>query len=171
MNRDHWNGYAFTRWQDLLPVAERLQGANHTTLRRQMDIARIAAPTGAESQRAHAIFDADTPLHCTVGSHRVHCPGIGDNGRGLAAMLALADILQAPAVVRMMKRPIELVATVGEEGEGNLLGHDTTSTVAMHAICRVPWPSSCSMVPVTRRSCTCRRIAAPAGTHSRQRWT
>ena len=122
MNQDHWNGHAFTRWQDLLPVAERLQGANHTTLRRQMDIARIAAPTGAESQRAHAIFDANTPLHCTVDAHRVHCPGIGDNGRGLAAMLALADILRAPTVARMMKRPIELVATVGEEGEGNLLG-------------------------------------------------
>ena len=122
MNRDHWNGYAFTRWQDLLPVAERLQAANHTTLRHQMDIARIAAPTGAESQRAHAIFDANTPLHCTVDAHRVHCPGIGDNGRGLAAMLALADILRAPTVARMMKRPIELVATVGEEGEGNLLG-------------------------------------------------
>ncbi len=163
---DPWSRPSFAGWRELLPVAEQLQAANHATLQRQIDIARIAAPTGEESRRADAIgallrgsgctvrvdevgnvhgtivpphvhasvapvtglahldtvFDADTPLHCTVNAQRVHCPGISDNGRGLAAMLALADILQVPAVSRMLKRPIDLVATVGEEGEGNLRG-------------------------------------------------
>lgn len=48
--------------------------------------------------------------------------GIGDNSRGLAALLALAHALPAPSVRRHLVRPVHLVATVGEEGEGNLRG-------------------------------------------------
>lgn len=145
----------------------RLHAADEHTLRQQVLIAGVAAPTGAEAPRgqfvanalrasgshnvfvdavgnvravlhpcgvdhntnavvclAHldTVFDARTPLVATtVGSH-VQCPGIGDNGRGLAALLAIADALHAPDVSCLLRRPIELVATVGEEGEGNLRG-------------------------------------------------
>jgi acetylornithine deacetylase/succinyl-diaminopimelate desuccinylase-like protein len=47
-------------------------------------------------------------------------PGIGDNGRGLAAMLALAEEIDG---VRLRTRhPIDFVATTGEEGSGDLRG-------------------------------------------------
>lgn len=49
-------------------------------------------------------------------------PGVGDNGRGLAAMMALGHALGDPIVQRLLTRPVHLVATVGEEGEGNLRG-------------------------------------------------
>ena len=48
--------------------------------------------------------------------------GIGDNGRGLAALLALGHALQAPSIRARLQRPVHLVGTVGEEGEGNLRG-------------------------------------------------
>ncbi len=51
---------------------------------------------------------------------RVTAPGIGDNGRGLAALLTLAE-----ACVECDVRcplPLTFVATVGEEGEGDLRG-------------------------------------------------
>jgi acetylornithine deacetylase/succinyl-diaminopimelate desuccinylase-like protein len=47
-------------------------------------------------------------------------PGINDNGRGLAAMLAIAEELQASSIAT--RHPIELVATAGEEGIGDLRG-------------------------------------------------
>ncbi len=53
---------------------------------------------------------------------RVYAAGIGDNGRGLAALLALGDVLPMADVARWHNHDIELVATVGEEGEGNLRG-------------------------------------------------
>lgn len=56
---------------------------------------------------------------------RVEGAGIGDNGRGLATMPLLASLLQRPEVHARLVRPVHLVATVGEEGEGNLLGART----------------------------------------------
>ena len=53
---------------------------------------------------------------------RVVLPGIGDNSRGLAALLVLARVLGDTEVLPLDARPIELVATVGEEGVGNLRG-------------------------------------------------
>ncbi len=68
------------------------------------------------------VFDTDEPLLIRREDTRVYCPGIGDNGRGLAAMSVLARVLQHPVVRARLQRPIDLVLTVGEEGEGNLRG-------------------------------------------------
>jgi tripeptide aminopeptidase len=71
------------------------------------------------------VFDADTPLEVRRDGVRIACPGIGDNARGLAAMLAIADALGVPGLdgdAMALDRPIEFVATVGEEGLGNLRG-------------------------------------------------
>lgn len=68
------------------------------------------------------VFDAVEPLAVRHEGTRTFCPGIGDNGRGLAAMSVLARVLQQPDVRARLRRPIELVLTVGEEGEGNLRG-------------------------------------------------
>ena len=53
---------------------------------------------------------------------RVYLPGIGDNGRGLAAMLAFAHRLCHESLRVALRRPIDFIATVGEEGAGNLRG-------------------------------------------------
>ncbi|MCU0626839.1 MAG: M20/M25/M40 family metallo-hydrolase, partial [Gemmatimonadaceae bacterium] len=58
-------------------------------------------------------------------------PGIGDNGRGLAALLALADVLTTLDV--HTPREIVLVATVGEEGLGDLRGMKQLLGLAGHA--------------------------------------
>ncbi len=68
------------------------------------------------------VFDIGIPLTCTNNGSRMHCPGIGDNGRGLAAMLTIADMVRHTHIASLVQRPIELIATVGEEGEGNLRG-------------------------------------------------
>ncbi len=68
------------------------------------------------------VFGADVPLTVRRDGTRTYCPGIGDNGRGLAAMSVLARVLQHPAVRTRLRRAVELVLTVGEEGEGNLRG-------------------------------------------------
>jgi len=49
-------------------------------------------------------------------------PGVADNGAGLAALLAIAKALKASPAVRDCTHNLLLVANVGEEGEGNLLG-------------------------------------------------
>lgn len=94
------------------------------------------------------VFGADTPLAVTQDGARFNCPGIGDNSRGLATMLTLAAMhaplanrIERESNVRVTKsfgrffatnaaasaesargRPVEFVATVGEEGLGNLRG-------------------------------------------------
>lgn len=71
------------------------------------------------------VFPPDTPLLVRQEGARVTCPGIGDNARGLAGMLALADAFGVPGLdgdAVTLGRPIEFVATVGEEGLGNLRG-------------------------------------------------
>ncbi|HET7458700.1 MAG TPA: M20/M25/M40 family metallo-hydrolase [Gemmatimonadaceae bacterium] len=66
------------------------------------------------------VFPADTPLAVRREGGRLVGPGIGDNGRGLAAMLALAAAVDGARL--RTRRPIEFVATVGEEGCGDLRG-------------------------------------------------
>ena len=68
------------------------------------------------------VFSAETPLAMRRDGDIVSCPGIGDNGRGLAALLALAEQCASADLRAHLRRPIEFVATVGEEGEGNLRG-------------------------------------------------
>jgi len=68
------------------------------------------------------VFEAGTPLVVQRDGPILRCPGIGDNSRGLAVLLVLAHVLGDPAIRRRLTRPVHLVATVGEEGCGDLLG-------------------------------------------------
>nr|MCU0627667.1 M20/M25/M40 family metallo-hydrolase [Gemmatimonadaceae bacterium] len=77
------------------------------------------------------VFADTTPLPVTARGLRLAGPGIGDNGRGLAALLAVADAL-AHADVRSA-REIVLVASVGEEGLGDLRGMKHLLGPAGHA--------------------------------------
>lgn len=77
----------------------------------------------------------DVPLQVQRDGAQLACPGIGDNSRGLAAMLALAHALAHPAVRDRLTRPVYLVATVGEEGDGNLRGaRDWFDHAAAHGV-------------------------------------
>ena len=81
----------------------------------------VAAITGAVWVCAHldTVFDDPAPV-VTQHAHRLQGPGIGDNGRGLAALLAIADALHTTDLQTM--REIVLACTVGEEGLGDLRG-------------------------------------------------
>ena len=66
------------------------------------------------------VFARDVQLTFRREGHRVTGPGIGDNGRGLAAMLAIAQEIDGRLV--RTRRPIVFAATTGEEGAGDLRG-------------------------------------------------
>ncbi|HEY7393692.1 MAG TPA: M20/M25/M40 family metallo-hydrolase [Gemmatimonadaceae bacterium] len=66
------------------------------------------------------VFPRDTDLSIRRQGDRLVGPGINDNGRGLAVMLALAGEIDGARL--RSRRPIEFVATTGEEGVGDLRG-------------------------------------------------
>ena len=66
------------------------------------------------------VFPEGTPIHVKRVGPIMSAPGIGDDGRGLAALLALIDAMQ---VTHLPTRgPITFVADVGEEGLGDSRG-------------------------------------------------
>jgi tripeptide aminopeptidase len=66
------------------------------------------------------IFAGGTPVTVREDAGRFYAPGISDNGCGLAALLALAAAMRSAEI--KVSRDLLFVATVGEEGEGNLRG-------------------------------------------------
>ena len=72
------------------------------------------------SAHLDTIFPPDTDVRVRQEGDRLIGPGISDDGRGLAALLGLARVLRATRPP--LARPLLLVATVGEEGEGDLRG-------------------------------------------------
>jgi tripeptide aminopeptidase len=144
------------------PAHARIAARDSATIRTQIAVSQIAAPTGAERERgewvaarlrslgvhdahidaagnvvgtrrgidhgppvlvcAHldTVFARDVALTFRRDGARVTGPGIGDNGRGLAAMLAIAEEIDGRAV--RTRRPVVFAATTGEEGAGDLRG-------------------------------------------------
>jgi tripeptide aminopeptidase len=80
----------------------------------------LAAPAVAVCAHLDTVFPLDTPLRVRRDGSRLAGPGIGDNGRGLAAMLALAEEIDGVRI--RVRTPIDFVATTGEEGAGDLRG-------------------------------------------------
>jgi tripeptide aminopeptidase len=66
------------------------------------------------------VFPRGVPLRVQRDGVRLTGPGIGDNGRGLAAMLALAAVIDGIAL--RTRAPVVFAATTGEEGSGDLRG-------------------------------------------------
>lgn len=142
----------------------RLYETDAETLREQVELVRIPAPSFAEEERGarvlsrfvelglagavrdeagnvlaelpapaapHAspvilsahldtVFPPGTDLTPRFEGDRVYAPGITDNTRGLAALLAVARVLSGERIRTV--RPLLLAATVGEEGIGDLRG-------------------------------------------------
>lgn len=72
------------------------------------------------SAHIDTVFPADTELTVKRDGDRLMAPGIGDDSLGLSAMLGWMRALDAANVTT--QRPILFVATVGEEGRGDLRG-------------------------------------------------
>ncbi len=66
------------------------------------------------------VFPLETPLSVRREGARYAAPGITDNGRGLAVMLALAAAIDGVEVAP--ERPVEFLGSTGEEGIGDLRG-------------------------------------------------
>jgi tripeptide aminopeptidase len=66
------------------------------------------------------VFGPEVDVSVRRRGSRLEGPGIGDNARGLAAMVAVAEALVVARVATA--RPILFAATVGEEGSGDLRG-------------------------------------------------
>ena len=66
------------------------------------------------------VFPAGEDVRVRRDGNRLLGPGIVDNARGLAGMLALAHAIDGTSL--RTRRPILFVATVGEEGVGDLRG-------------------------------------------------
>ena len=66
------------------------------------------------------VFPSGTVVGVTRNGQHLSGPGIVDNARGLAGMIALAEAIDGAAL--RTRRPIIFAATVGEEGSGDLRG-------------------------------------------------
>jgi len=66
------------------------------------------------------VFPRTVPVSVRQEGDVLIGPGIGDNGRGLAAMLAIAEAIDGDKL--RTRAPIDFVATTCEEGTGNLRG-------------------------------------------------
>ena len=80
---------------------------------------------GAVVLAAHldTVFPADLPHLAHEEGGRLVGPGVGDDSVALAALSAVGTLLTGT-----MGRPVWLLATVGEEGLGNLRGSSARST-------------------------------------------
>lgn len=72
------------------------------------------------SAHLDTVFPEGTDVRVRREGDRLCAPGIADNAAGLAALIALIQALNAAQI--RTKGTLAFVATVGEEGEGNLRG-------------------------------------------------
>ncbi|MBB6227306.1 acetylornithine deacetylase/succinyl-diaminopimelate desuccinylase-like protein [Polymorphobacter multimanifer] len=72
------------------------------------------------SAHLDTVFPEGTPINVRREGTTLHAPGIGDDTIGLASMLAWVRAMDAAKIET--RRDILFVATVGEEGQGDLRG-------------------------------------------------
>ena len=78
------------------------------------------APNFVLAAHLDTVFEKNTPLIPKREGNIIKLPGISDDGRGLAVLLAIARTLEAQKI--QTKGNITFVANVGEEGLGDLRG-------------------------------------------------
>ena len=79
-----------------------------------------AWPALAVFAHLDTVFGADVPVAVTARDGRLFAPGVGDNSAGVAGVLSALQAMRHASL--RPKRPIWIVATVGEEGLGDLRG-------------------------------------------------
>ena len=72
------------------------------------------------SAHLDTVFPEGTDVTVRREGNRLYAPGISDNTAGVASLTALARALDAGSL--KTEATIYFIATVGEEGEGNLRG-------------------------------------------------
>jgi len=72
------------------------------------------------SAHIDTVFPTSTPLNIRQQGSRLYGPGVSDNGAGIAAILAIASVLNSSQIVHPL--PFVFIGNVGEEGEGDLRG-------------------------------------------------
>ena len=80
----------------------------------------VEGPVFVVSAHLDTVFPEGTPIKVTREGERLFAPGIGDDSLGLASMLAWVRHLENKVIAT--RQPILFVATVGEEGAGDLRG-------------------------------------------------
>jgi tripeptide aminopeptidase len=78
------------------------------------------SPLLVVSAHLDTVFSKNTDFTVTRRDNKLFAPGIADDGCGLAALIALAQVIRLEQIP--IKGSILFVGTVGEEGEGNLRG-------------------------------------------------
>ena len=79
-----------------------------------------SAPPVLVCAHLDTVFPEGTPVDVARAGPQLAGPGIVDNSRGLAAMLALAEAIDGRTL--QTRRSVVFAATVGEEGVGDLRG-------------------------------------------------
>jgi tripeptide aminopeptidase len=77
-------------------------------------------PTLVVSGHLDTVFPPDTPIRVRIAGDTLFAPGVGDDTRGLIAVLVMLRALEAAAVPTL--GDLLFVGTVGEEGLGDLRG-------------------------------------------------
>jgi tripeptide aminopeptidase len=72
------------------------------------------------SAHLDTVFSKDNDFTVVKRDHKLFAPGIADDGCGLAALIAIARVIQNERIP--LEGSLLFVGTVGEEGEGNLRG-------------------------------------------------
>lgn len=102
----------------------RTAGLRHVELDKVGNV--VADRDGSDPQpllvSAHldTVFPAETDVRVTREDDLLRGPGISDDARGLATLVGLVRALEAGGV--RTRAPVRFVATVGEEGAGDLRG-------------------------------------------------
>jgi tripeptide aminopeptidase len=78
------------------------------------------APSIVVSAHLDTVFPAATDLTVRRAGGKLLAPGISDDGCGLAALMAIVEVLEAARI--KTEGSVLFAGTVGEEGEGNLRG-------------------------------------------------
>lgn len=81
---------------------------------------RSVSPHLVFTAHLDTVFPAETNVSVRREGPVLHAPGIGDDGRGLAVLLAVIEALNHAEIET--EGPITFVGTVGEEGLGDLRG-------------------------------------------------
>jgi tripeptide aminopeptidase len=107
-------------------LAEQLQACGlHVSTDEVGNVIGIRAPANDEppvilSAHLDTVFPAETSIEIRRNGTRICAPGIADNSRGLAGILAIARAFQHGEIKTV--RPVYFIGTVGEEGVGDLRG-------------------------------------------------
>ena len=107
-------------------MAQLMEDAGAEDVRKD-EVGNVLGRVGPPGERpivvaAHldTVFPEDTDVSVRRDGERLIGPGISDDARGLAALLALADVIRRSGLEERI--PLLVVATVGEEGVGDLRG-------------------------------------------------